>query len=244
MYKNVRSTNIILREKVSTGAREGLVVVSASQSEGYGRFGRKFYSPEDTGVYMSLLLKPNIDAWKATYVTTMAAVAICRAVESAFPEIELSIKWVNDIFLNNRKVCGILTEASLNVESRKMDYVILGIGINVYPPKNGFPKEIHKTAGALFDRKKQDIRNKVVAGVLNCFSKYYTQIENDDFCKNFIEEYKRRCFVIGRKIKVISGDSEREALAVDIDQNCCLKVQYPDGTYDTVSSGEISIKPD
>ncbi len=133
------STNDFLKEKAASGAPEGYVVTAGSQTAGKGRTGRSFFSPADTGVYLSLLLRPaRYTPQQAVRLTTMAAVAACEAVSELTGE-QAMIKWVNDIFLHGRKVSGILTEAALSLESGFLDFAVLGVGFNVYPPRGGFP---------------------------------------------------------------------------------------------------------
>jgi len=161
------STNNLLREMAAAGAPEGRCVIANSQTMGKGRLGRVFYSPADTGVYLSLLLRPGqCSAEQASKLTTMAAVAACEAIEDVSDE-KASIKWVNDIYMNDRKVSGILTEASFDLESGYLEYAALGIGINIYPPKTGFPEEIKDIAGAVFRAPRNDGKNRVAAAFLN-----------------------------------------------------------------------------
>ena len=142
----VPSTNALLREQAFSGAPEGTVLLAASQSQGRGRMGRPFFSPADTGVYLSLLLRPKTGE-AAGRVTTMAALAACQAV-SALSGQDAGIKWVNDVFLNGKKVSGILTEATFSLEDGTPDYVVLGAGFNLYAPQGGFPEELADVAGA------------------------------------------------------------------------------------------------
>ncbi len=131
-----------MRERAAAGAPEGVTVVSGCQTQGRGRIGRTFYSPSQTGVYLSLLLRPpHCQPQEAVKLTTMAAVAVCEAIEEVSSE-QAQIKWVNDIFIGDKKVCGILTEAALGLEDGCLDYAVLGVGINVYVPKDGFPDEL------------------------------------------------------------------------------------------------------
>ena len=130
VYDSVDSTNLVLRKLANEGAAEGTVVIAAEQSGGRGRKGRNFYSPQGTGVYVSLLLKPQIAPDDATLITTTAAVAVCDAVEALSGE-PATIKWVNDVFMRGKKICGILTEGSFDMESGQFEYAILGTGINV-----------------------------------------------------------------------------------------------------------------
>ena len=143
----VDSTNSLLREKANAGIPEGYVVLAGQQTGGRGRMGRRFYSPPDTGLYLSLLLRPtHLLPSEAVGITTMAAVAACRSIEEVSPG-DAQIKWVNDIYLGGKKVCGILTEASIGLESGSLDYAVVGVGFNVCAPEDGFPGGLSQIAG-------------------------------------------------------------------------------------------------
>ena len=235
------STNTIIREKINTGISEGYLVIANEQSSGRGRLGRSFFSPKDTGIYMSLLLKPKYcSGEQATKITTIAAVAVCEAIESISNEVA-KIKWVNDIFVRNKKVCGILTEGSFNLESGQLDHAILGIGINVYMPKDGFPDDLKQIAGSIFCSSQNDAKNRLVSEFLNRFFIYYKENVNSNNL-DYAEEYRKRSLVIGKEVSLISSDKPKTATVIDIDDRCRLKVRYNDGTEEYFSSGEISIK--
>ena len=168
--KTVTSTNALLKEKAALGAPEGTVLIALSQTAGRGRFTRSFFSPEDSGIYMSILIRPRISAENAALITTAAAVAVAEAAENLSGR-KAGIKWVNDVLIDGKKICGILTEASLNIESGALDYAVLGIGLNAYEPKCGFPQEIKNIAGAIFRKKKDGLRSKLAAAVLENFFK-------------------------------------------------------------------------
>lgn len=238
VYKTITSTNLVMKERVSKP--EGYTIVSASQTGGMGRLGRNFSSPVDTGVYFSILLKPKLDSKDMTMLTVIAAVAVCEAVEK-YTRQEPKIKWVNDVFLNGKKVTGILTQASFSVEDLSPEYAIVGIGINVYEPEGGFEEELKNIAGALLTERKYDMKNKLVAGVLNRYFYYYERFTKDND-RSFVDEYKKRCFVMGKQIRVISRNESRLAIAKSLDDECHLLVCYEDGTKEALSTGEISIR--
>ncbi len=235
------STNALVREKVNEGVKEGYMVLANEQTSGRGRLGRSFFSPKGSGVYMSLLLRPRkYSSEQAVRITTMAAVAMCEAIESVSDE-KAEIKWVNDIFIRGKKVCGILTEGSFNFENGLLDYAILGIGINVYEPEGGFPEELEEIAGAVFaasDKPKNDEKNRLVSEFLNRFYSYYDSENSLDY----VEEYRNRCFVVGREVKLVSGSESKTAVVLGIDDDCRLLVKNPDGTEEYYASGEISLR--
>lgn len=237
VYDEVDSTNLVLRKLADAGAPEGTVVVASRQSGGRGRRGRSFFSPEGTGVYVSLLLKPKIAPDDATLITTTAAVAVCGAAE-ALSGRKAEIKWVNDVFMDGKKICGILTEGAFDMESGLFEYAVLGTGINVYAPEGGFPEEIRGIAGSVLSAPATDAKNRAIAEYLNRFLPLYRDLGG----KETIAEYRRRSFVIGRNVTVLAGDRATPARALDVDERCRLVVEYRDGTREALSSGEISIR--
>ena len=237
VFDSVDSTNLVLRSLANEGATEGTVVIAAEQTGGRGRKGRSFYSPQGTGVYISLLLKPRIAPDDATLITTTAAVAVSEAVEALSGE-PAAIKWVNDVFLRGKKVCGILTEGSFDMESGQFEYAILGAGINVYEPDGGFPAEIREIAGSVLVSPAPDAKNRVIAEYLNRFLPLYRELGSA--ATN--AEYRRRSFVLGQMVNVLVGDRATPARAIDIDERCRLLVEYENGRRETLSSGEISVR--
>lgn len=240
VYDVVDSTNLMLKIEAEDGGCEGRVIVAEHQTHGRGRRGRSFYSPKNTGVYMSLLLRPKLSAYESLSITTCAAVAVAEAIEMN-SEKQAKIKWVNDIFVDDRKVSGILTEASIDLESAGLKYAILGIGINVFTPTEGFPDELEDTSTSIFKKlgNSSDRRSKLIGDILNVFMAYYQNIED----KPFLEEYKNRSLILNKEISVINGPGDaRKAIALDIDEDFHLKVRYENGEIEYLSSGEVSIR--
>lgn len=232
------STNTTLLEQAAAGAPQGCVLLAGAQTGGRGRVGKQFFSPRDTGIYLSLLLRPRLcPPGQAIRLTTMAAVAACEALEAVSGR-QAAIKWVNDIYLDGRKVCGILTEGALSLESGYLDYAVLGIGMNLYPPRDGFPQELSTIAGAVFETVQSDGKNRLAAEFLNRFLRLYDSPETD-----YQSAYRERSLVIGQPIQVLSPQGARAATALDVDSDCRLLVEYPDGSREALSSGEISIRP-
>ena len=236
VLEKTTSTNTIIRQRADKSP-EGLVVVAEEQSEGRGRLGRSFFSPGGTGLYISLLLRPEIEPSEAVMITTAAAVAVCEALEKVGADTP-QIKWVNDVFVKGKKVCGILTEASFNPESRKLQYAVLGVGINMYEPEGSFPDEIKDIAGSVFSETRENLRDMVTAYFLNSFMEYYYKLSQ----KEFLKKYTERCFVLGKEINVICGDCVRGAKALSLDESLGLNVEYDNGEKAVLSSGEISIR--
>ena len=228
------STNTLVRKSAAQGAKEGYTILSNAQTGGRGRYGRHFFSPEDTGIYLSILLKPSVPSSRALGITTMAAVAMCEAIEEVSRETA-RIKWVNDIYVNGKKVCGILTEAALDLESGMLQYAVLGVGVNVYLPREGFPKDIRQTAGSVFTAPAEDAKNRLAAAFLNHFMSYY-QAQN---LGDYTQKYRNRNLVIGKKATVRKDNTSRTVDVCGIDDDCRLIVRYEDGTIAHLSYGEI-----
>ncbi len=237
--KTVGSTNRIVKDLAAAGAPEGLTVIAEEQTEGRGRLGRSFYSPAGTGIYLSMLLRPELVAEKAVLLTVTAAVAVAEAIEE-IADREAQIKWVNDVYLDGKKVCGILTEASFSPESAKLAFVTLGIGINVFEPAGGFPADIRDTATSVFaaEPKIEAARNRLIAAILNHFWHYYSNLTDPAI----ITAYKKRSFVIGKRIMVHTPLGNFPAFALDIDDSGHLLVRFEDGRDEFLDSGEISIR--
>ena len=240
------STNSYLRNIAISAQHNGTlpalrpwhVVVASSQTAGRGRMGRTFVSPAGTGIYLSVLLRPSFDTNLAVRMTTAAAVAACQAIEACTDE-RPQIKWVNDVYVRNRKVCGILTEASINFETGVPDWVILGIGFNVYLPEGGFPPELKDIAGAITETRSQNLRSRIAAEFLTSFHRICSDLNNSEYS----EEYKRRSFLLGQRIDVLKIDGPVPATAIDIDEECRLIVRYDDQSTEVLSSGEVSVRP-
>ena len=240
VYTSVGSTNTLLKVWAEDGCSEGTTAVAEEQTSGRGRRGRSFFSPRGTGLYLSVLLRPESSAGAALAITTAAAVAAAETLEALSGE-EAQIKWVNDIFMHGRKVCGILTEASLDVESGGLRYAIVGIGINVLSPAGGFPAELRESAGAVFDDSAlPDLRCRLAAALLDRFFERYRALGSEE-C---FDAYRRRCLVLGRRVTVLSGGvAVGEGEVLDLEQDYSLRIRYADGTEGLLNSGEVSVLP-
>lgn len=236
--ESVTTTMSVAKHAAENGAPEGYVIVAESQTAGKGRMGRSFYSPAGTGVYFSILLRPKFSAEQSLLITTCAAVACARAIEE-ISGCETQIKWVNDIYADGKKVCGILTEASLDLENGGVHYAVLGIGINLLPPDDGFPRELENKAGSLFEQNNgSDLRCRMVAAVLDRFFALYPNILE----KGFLEEYRQRSMLTGLEVDVLRGESTTPAVVQGIDDDFALIVTYPDGSPAHLSSGDVSVR--
>ena len=165
LYDSLESSNLTAKQLALTGAPHGTLVLTSHQQAGRGRMGRVFESPAGKGVYLSLLLRPDLSAADAQTVTIGAAVAVARAVK-ALCGLELSIKWVNDLYYQGRKVCGILTEAGTDIESGQLEWLVVGIGLNLTTSPADWPEELARTAGSLYPGGPAPVSRAVLAGAI------------------------------------------------------------------------------
>ena len=235
VHKQVDSTNEEARRRALEGAPEGTVVAAESQTAGKGRQGKRFFSPSESGVYLSVVLRPETTAERGQLITCGAAVACAQAIERVTGRKAL-IKWVNDIYCDGRKVAGILTEGAVDMESGRFDYVVLGIGVNVKPPSGGFPESIAGTAGALLDNGQPAVRNELAAEMLQGFWSLYERLPTCDFH----DEYRRRCFLLGEHVVVSHAGSRVRARAVDLTDDFKLVIELPSGERRELPCGEAS----
>ena len=235
----ISSTNTVLKRMAEEGAEEGLCLIAEEQTAGKGRMGRSFYSPAGSGLYMSVLLRPMLKAADAVNITACAAVAVAEAIESLGP-VQAQIKWVNDVYVDGKKVCGILTEASLDSGTAAVNYLVVGIGINIRPPEGGFPADLQKIAGSVFGEEEiPGLRCRLAAAVLDRLLGYYEHLQE----KPWLEEYRKRSLVTGKEIRVLMPGKEPEnGTAIGIGDDFSLLVQMEDGTLRRLNSGEVSIR--
>ena len=245
VYDVVDSTNEAaktadLDEKSEDGSLLPVVILADKQTAGKGRLGRRFESPGGRGLYMSLVFRPEIDISRSLFVTMAAAVGTCRAIEKVTGK-RAEIKWVNDLFYSGRKVCGILTEAQSDFEIGTIDRLITGVGVNCFP--GSFPPEVAHIAGPLSEDAGSFSREKLAAEMINEILPLVTRPD----ISSFLDEYKKRCFILGKEIKIhpAYNDSGISARALDIAEDGGLIVRYLEGEKagmeDTLHTGEISV---
>ncbi len=234
LYESVGSTNIMMKQ--FSDQPEGLVIAATKQTDGRGRLSnRRFFSPANSGLYLSILLKPKNSAEDATIITSLAAVAVCETIE-ALSNKKAMIKWVNDIYVNGKKVCGILTQGSINAQG-SLDYAILGIGVNLTMPSDGFPKDIENKAGVVFNSVSEADINLFSATLLNNIFRLYSEFS----CCEIANLYRNRSLVLNQKITVLNEENSYDAYVNNIDDSCNLLVTTDNGEQKTISSGEVSI---
>lgn len=239
----VTSTNTLLKAEAAAGALEGTLLVALEQTAGRGRMGRSFLSPKHSGIYVSLLLRPKMAAEDALMLTTAIAASVCETIVG-LTGLCAGIKWVNDIYLNERKICGILTEASIDFETRSLEYAVVGLGINLEEPEGGFDESIRHIAGSIFPHGQMPagFREQLIAGILDRFLDYYDHLNE----RRFLESYRRQSILTGREVFIIDNihnpGAARPARVLAIDDECRLLVELPDGTKEALSSGEVSLR--
>ena len=239
-YDEIDSTNTEAKRLAKDGAPHGTVLVAGRQTAGRGRLGRQFSSPEGMGVYLSVILRPDCPASELMHLTCAAAVAACRAVSAACGFMP-QVKWINDLVYGGKKLGGILTELSVDSATGKADYAIIGIGINCQQEKADFPAELQDMAisvkqitGAVCSPV------KVAAALTEALHEMSKTLLSGKVA--LMDEYRRLCMTLGKEVLLVRGDEKRHATALDLDENGGLTVRNPDGTEETVSSGEVSVR--
>lgn len=240
VYDSVTSTNSEAKRLALEGAADGTLVVSGQQTAGRGRLGRSFYSPKE-GIYLSVIIRPRFDVSKSVLITCAAAVAVAESVKEIAGK-DARIKWVNDVYVDDRKVCGILTEGITDFESGQIEAVIIGIGVNT--DVSNFPDDLKRIAGAVDgDYSASELAGAIASRTID----YAHTIEE----RTFIDSYRSMSTVIGKKITVYKGqyklnpEDEIEGVTAEvknIDNDGRLIVVYEDGTEEALSSGEITIR--
>lgn len=237
-FSEIDSTNRYLKEQAAAGAPAGTVVIADRQSKGRGRLGRSFFSPEEKGIYMSILLRPELELNRAVHITSMAAVAVARAIERV-SGVTAQIKWVNDIFVNQKKVCGILTEAGIHPASETLDYAVLGIGVNVGTME--FPEELKEIATSVSNECGYEVKKDVlIEEILKELEYWYPSLAD----AGFLAESKKRSILLGKEIRVVDALAEGgsyPAKAVDLDDEGRLIIEK-NGVRSVLNSGEVSIR--
>lgn len=232
---SITSTNDYLKQLALSGADEKTVVIANRQTAGKGTKNRSFIS-EIGGLYISILLRPEIKGFDATLITPAAAVAVSDTIDLLSGK-NSQIKWVNDVYLNNKKVCGILCESVIEKDGN-LPFIIVGIGVNLCVPQGGFAPEIAQIATSVFEECDEDLKQQFSEYLLSRFFEYYNNLQT----KEFLQKYRQKNLVIGREITVCEYDKIHTAKAEQIDDNCRLVVSLSDGTIKTLSSGEVSLK--
>ncbi len=245
-FNELDSTNTYAKSIASNLDGEGQVIITEKQLNGRGRLGRQWQSQNNKGIWMSIILKPTISIADVSKITQVTAAAIYLGLLSQ--GVKAEIKWPNDIIINNKKICGILVE--MNSEKiinsgagdSKINYLIVGIGLNVNNEIDDFPEELRDIASSLkIETNKEFKRSVILAEILNNFEKLYMDLNNNDFSKA-LDTCRNNSYVIGKEINLIKNQELIEAKAIDISNDGELIVMYKNGKLDNIISGEVSVR--
>ena len=237
-FPTTDSTNAQAMKLAGEGAPHGTVLIAAHQTQGRGRLGRSFQSPEGSGVYLSVILRPECPPDALMHLTCAAGVAMAEAVEK-ISGIRPGLKWINDLVIGSKKLGGILTQMS--VENGLVRYAVVGIGINCLQQEGDFPPEIQEIATSLSIASGRQVPPEALAGAM---VEALEAMSNRLFSEKqqIMDKYRGSCITLGKHIQVLRGDQALPGIAVGLDDDGGLLVQYPDGVLETVSSGEVSVR--
>lgn len=239
VLSEVDSTNTYIKQ-FAAQMPDGFAVVADSQTAGRGRLGRSFLSPPGSGVYISILLHPQLPLERINMITVGAAVAMCEAIQET-AGFTPDIKWVNDVLMHGKKLCGILTEAAVEAESGQLSYAVVGVGVNIRQPEGGMPEDLRDIAGCLEDFSPHPVRrNAFTASFFNHMESCYQCILSGDTAA-LIDRYRAFIHFLGQPITVIGQDARSSAVAVGINQQGHLIIEQ-NGQRSTLFAGEISIR--
>lgn len=232
VLESVDSTNNEAKRRLASGQQQPLLVTAETQTAGRGRQGKSFYSPDGTGVYLTLVVHPNAPILDAVSVTTRASVAVCRAIRSICPA-EPEIKWVNDLYLNGKKICGILVEAVSDFETGITKSLVIGVGVNV--STSVFPDDLPDAASLAMPGIS---RNRLIAEIVRELQRETADLQD----RSYLDDYRRWSLVLGKDVHYMRNDGTFCARAVEIDDNGGLIVEDEQGNRTTLQSGEISLR--
>ena len=238
VYSRITSTNTVLKTLAEEGAAEGLALIAGEQTAGRGRRGRSFYSPPESGVYMSLLLRPRLLAEDATRITACAAVAVAEVLEE-LSGLHTRIKWVTDVLIEGKKVCGILTEMEL--EGEAIRDVVIGVGLNVHTA--AFPEELSDKATSLYlETGKEFNRAEIIGRIMQIFEKNYECFVRTCDLTLLKDSYEAILINKGKRVTVLDAAAPYEGTALGIDPEGCLLVKTDDGAVKAIRAGEVSVR--
>jgi BirA family biotin operon repressor/biotin-[acetyl-CoA-carboxylase] ligase len=240
-FDEIDSTNTYAKKIALTGAADGTVVVADCQTAGRGRMDRSFQSPKGKGIYLTVLLRPDLPPERLLPVTALTGVAVCAAIEEVCG-VRPGLKWPNDPVLENKKVCGILTELSLEGESGRVQYLVVGIGINVSQTAADFTPEVAEMATSLSAALGRPVsRPALAAALIRALDRMYSDLKAGDLTE-YPAAYRRDCVNLGKPVQLLSGEDRETVTAVGVDEDFGLIVREADGTERTVRSGEVSVR--
>lgn len=238
-YNAIPSTNTEAKSMATKGAPHGTVLIADCQTAGRGRLGRSFCSPAGTGIYMSVILRPNCPPGDLMHLTCATAVAICDAVEETLG-FRPGIKWINDLVWNRKKLAGILTELSIDPKTSLVDYAVVGIGINCNQRPEDFPAELRPIACSAAMAAGFPIdRSRLAAAMIRQLEAMSRSLH----CRTpLMDRYRQDCVTVGAEVTVIRGEEQQQGKALEVNDDGSLLVAFPDGHTASVSSGEVSVR--
>jgi BirA family biotin operon repressor/biotin-[acetyl-CoA-carboxylase] ligase len=234
----VNSTNLRAKELAAGGAPEGTVVIAERQTEGRGRKGRSWFSPAAGGIYMSFILRPTMPPSEAPGITLMTGVAATEALSSV-TRLDARIKWPNDILVRGKKIAGILTEISTEMD--RIDHVVVGLGLNVNIPQESLPEELQERAtSVLIETGMHHARVRLIQAILKRFETHYRTLQDEGF-EPIRKRWKELSDIIGRRISVDMIGKVRRGRAVDIDTDGVLILEDDQGGLQRIASGDVTL---
>jgi BirA family biotin operon repressor/biotin-[acetyl-CoA-carboxylase] ligase len=237
-FKETDSTNSRAKDLAAGHAPEGTLVLAERQASGRGRKGRSWFSPAGHGIYASLILRPSMSPSEAPRITLMTAVAMAETLLS-LTQLPAKIKWPNDILVNGKKIAGILTEISLEMDS--VDFVIVGLGLNVNTPLESFPQEIKgKATSVLIESGKWFSRIGIIRAYLQYYEMYYEMLRKSGF-HPIIERWKELTNVLGQRAMVEVMGRKYFGEVIDVDNDGALIIKDSDGTSQRILSGDLHL---
>lgn len=235
-FDEVASTNDVAKDRAREHASEGTLVIAKHQNAGRGRYSRTFHSPDNGSIYMSLLLRPLSEFKDTSLLTVIAAAAVALAIDEVCG-VETKIKWVNDVYVNNKKICGILTEAGYEMETSSISYIVIGIGININAKY--LPQELMNKASGIREHAGKNFSvNLLIAQVMNLLENYYLAEDK----RTVLGVYRAKSFVLGETVMFEKAGKETQGVAKTIDNDGGLIISLADGRSIKLQSGEVSIR--
>ncbi len=236
----IDSTNNYAKKLAEGDAPHGTVILTEQQTGGRGRQGKSFSSPAGKGLYLSVLLRPDLPPMEVVNLTAWTAVAVCDAIEEVIGE-RPGIKWTNDIILHNKKLCGILTEMGLEAESGQLQYVVAGIGINVSQTEEDWGEELSPIAISLEQALGRSVRRAdLAAAVIRCLDRMVQDFPEKK--EEYLARYRADCVTIGHEVRLVQKGTSRTAFAETIDDEFALVVRWPDGAQEAITAGDVSVR--
>jgi BirA family biotin operon repressor/biotin-[acetyl-CoA-carboxylase] ligase len=238
-FEKLSSTNITAKEQAEKGANEGTTIIAETQTTGKGRLNRRWFSPKG-GVWFSIILRPQMRPEDAAKITLITSVAVAKTLRKLYG-LSAEVKWPNDVLIHGKKVCGILTEASL--KRRTVNFVVVGIGINANFSLNALPEDLATTAVTTLKEvlQKEVDREELICVLLKEFESCYERFKRREF-ESLLSEWRSMTSFLGKEVEVVSFAERLHGMAVDIDENGALIIKLEDGTKRKIVAGDVTVR--